>query len=216
MGQLGPPLDSPRRRQRTTSFSSRAPPTTRPRSTTTPEPQPTASTTPTPPAHRRRPSALLQPNHANGATGSGPDSGRCLALRSFSGARGRTWLVDRAADRRSAASNRARLSPQLQHPDQGAPTVMATRTHVEIDRARIKELTAREAARLDERTPGSRAFYARAQKSLVGGVASSYQSRDPWPIYLSRGKGAHVWDVDGNELPRLPQRLRLDGAGARP
>ena len=77
---------------------------------------------------------------------------------------------------------------------------MATRTHVEIDRARIQELTTREAARLDERTPGSRELYARAQKSLVGGVASSYQSRDPWPIYLSHGKGANVWDVDGNEF----------------
>ena len=76
---------------------------------------------------------------------------------------------------------------------------MASNTHIEIDRARIKELTEREAARLDERTQGSREFYARAQKSLVGGVASSYQSRDPWPIYLSRGKGAQVWDIDGNE-----------------
>ena len=76
---------------------------------------------------------------------------------------------------------------------------MATRTHVEIDRARIKELTEREAAKLDARTPGSKAFYARAKESLVGGVASSYQSRDPWPIYLSHGKGPRVWDVDGNE-----------------
>ena len=77
---------------------------------------------------------------------------------------------------------------------------MASDTHIEIDRARIKELTEREAARLDERTPGlARVLRQRAQKSLVGGVASSYQSRDPWPIYLSHGKGAQVWDVDGNE-----------------
>jgi len=76
---------------------------------------------------------------------------------------------------------------------------MATRAHVEIDRARIKELTERESAKLDARTHGSRDFYARAQKSLVGGVASSYQVRDPWPIYLSHGKGARVWDVDQNE-----------------
>ena len=76
---------------------------------------------------------------------------------------------------------------------------MSTDIHVEIDRARVKELTAREAAVLDARTPGSREFYGRARKSLVGGVASSYQSRDPWPIYLSHGKGAQVWDVDGNE-----------------
>ena len=35
---------------------------------------------------------------------------------------------------------------------------------------------------------------------LTGGVASSYQSRDPWPIYLSPGKGSKVWDVDGTEM----------------
>ncbi len=77
---------------------------------------------------------------------------------------------------------------------------MAARVPVEIDRARIEELTAREAARLDARTQGSKAFYERASASLVGGVASSYQSRAPWPIYLSHGKGPRVWDVDGNEL----------------
>ncbi len=43
-------------------------------------------------------------------------------------------------------------------------------------------------------------MYERARHSLAGGVASSYQLRDPWPIYLSHGKGAKVWDVDDNEL----------------
>jgi len=77
---------------------------------------------------------------------------------------------------------------------------MSVPAHIEIERARIKELTEREAARLNERTHGSRSFYERASRSLVGGVASSYQLRDPWPIYLSHGKGPRVWDVDGNEL----------------
>ena len=86
---------------------------------------------------------------------------------------------------------------------------------VEIDRQRIRELTEREEKALDERTPGSRAMYERARTTLAGGVASSYQLRDPWPIYLARGRGAQVWDVDGNELRRLPQRVRLDGAGPR-
>ena len=35
---------------------------------------------------------------------------------------------------------------------------------------------------------------------LSGGVASAYQSRDPWPLYLERGQGPKVWDVDHNEL----------------
>jgi len=77
---------------------------------------------------------------------------------------------------------------------------MPTRTPVTLDRARIAELTAREAARLNERTPVSAAMYERAKGTLSGGVASSYQVRAPWPIYLERGEGAHVWDVDGNRM----------------
>jgi glutamate-1-semialdehyde 2,1-aminomutase len=73
-------------------------------------------------------------------------------------------------------------------------------TTARLDRTRIAELTERESARLNERTPGSKAMYERARGSLTGGVASSYQLRDPWPIYLSHGRGPRVWDVDGNEL----------------
>ena len=69
-----------------------------------------------------------------------------------------------------------------------------------IDRARITELTEREASVLNERTPRSREMYERARLALAGGVASSYQLREPWPIYLERGEGARVWDVDGNEM----------------
>jgi glutamate-1-semialdehyde 2,1-aminomutase len=77
---------------------------------------------------------------------------------------------------------------------------MAVKTPIEIDRERIRELTDREARTLNERTPKSRAMYERARASLAGGVASSYQVREPWPIYLERGEGARVWDVDGNEM----------------
>jgi glutamate-1-semialdehyde 2,1-aminomutase len=77
---------------------------------------------------------------------------------------------------------------------------MAATTTRRIDRQRIKELTAREEARLNERTPNSHRMYERAHNVLSGGVASSYQLRDPWPIYLERGEGPRVWDVDGNEM----------------
>src|SRR3954465_13885183 len=69
-----------------------------------------------------------------------------------------------------------------------------------IDRARIGELTEREGRRLNERTARARAMDERARVHLAGGVASSYQLRDPWPIYLERGEGPRVWDVDGNEM----------------
>jgi glutamate-1-semialdehyde 2,1-aminomutase len=73
-------------------------------------------------------------------------------------------------------------------------------TTTALDRDRIAKLTEREAEALDQRTQGSKALYERARASLSGGVASSYQSRDPWPLYLERGKGPKVWDVDGHEL----------------
>ena len=34
---------------------------------------------------------------------------------------------------------------------------------------------------------------------MPGGVPSSFQTNDPWPVYLARGQGARVWDVDGRE-----------------
>jgi glutamate-1-semialdehyde 2,1-aminomutase len=77
---------------------------------------------------------------------------------------------------------------------------VAVTEHVDIDRDRIAALTAREARRLDDRTPGSADMFARAHAVLSGGVASSYQVRDPWPIYLSHGQGPRVWDVDGNVM----------------
>ncbi|MHB1064127.1 MAG: aspartate aminotransferase family protein [Georgenia sp.] len=73
-------------------------------------------------------------------------------------------------------------------------------TTTPIDRARIAELIERESERLNARTQKSKETYARANEHLAGGVASSYQLRDPWPIYLERGDGPKVWDVDGNEM----------------
>lgn len=69
-----------------------------------------------------------------------------------------------------------------------------------IDMNRVAELTEIESAKLNEKTKASQAMYQRARVHLAGGVASSYQLRDPWPIYLERGEGPRVWDVDGNEM----------------
>jgi glutamate-1-semialdehyde 2,1-aminomutase len=77
---------------------------------------------------------------------------------------------------------------------------MSTNVPVQLDRERIRSLTERERAKLDARTQGSLAMYTRARQSLSGGVASSYQARDPWPIYLTTGQGPIVHDVDGNRL----------------
>jgi glutamate-1-semialdehyde 2,1-aminomutase len=75
---------------------------------------------------------------------------------------------------------------------------MPVNSPVQLDRRRIDELISRELAALNARTAASEEMYARARRSLSGGVASSYQERDPWPIYLVDGEGARVRDVDGN------------------
>ncbi len=69
-----------------------------------------------------------------------------------------------------------------------------------VDRKLVQELQAREEKRLQEQTPKSAALYQRAKQSLVRGVASSYQMRDPYPIYFTHGKGSRIWDVDGREI----------------
>jgi glutamate-1-semialdehyde 2,1-aminomutase len=65
--------------------------------------------------------------------------------------------------------------------------------------ARAREIADRELRSLIERTPMSASLYERAVRSMPLGVASTFQSADPYPVYLSRGRGSHVWDVDGNE-----------------
>ena len=67
-----------------------------------------------------------------------------------------------------------------------------------IDR-KADRLQAEEVHRFEERTPKSRALYERACESLPLGVASSFQTNDPYPLYLIGGKGSHVTDVDGHE-----------------
>jgi glutamate-1-semialdehyde 2,1-aminomutase len=74
---------------------------------------------------------------------------------------------------------------------------MSVAPSARINRNRLRELTDREQRRLDESTPASARMYERARAVLSAGVASSYQLRNPWPIYFERGEGAYVWDVDG-------------------
>ena len=78
---------------------------------------------------------------------------------------------------------------------------MATRApaRLEPDRHRIRELARRELAALNDRTRASEALFRRASRVLPGGVASSFQLSDPWPVYMAHGEGSRVWDADGNE-----------------
>ena len=66
-----------------------------------------------------------------------------------------------------------------------------------IDRQRLRRLISSEERRFQDTTAASRAMYRRARDVLVGGVASSYQLGNPWPLYMTHGEGAGLWDVDG-------------------
>jgi glutamate-1-semialdehyde 2,1-aminomutase len=68
-----------------------------------------------------------------------------------------------------------------------------------IDPARVAALTERERAILRERTGASARTFERAAAVMPGGVPSQFQKSDPWPVYVERGEGSRVWDVDGNE-----------------
>jgi glutamate-1-semialdehyde 2,1-aminomutase len=72
---------------------------------------------------------------------------------------------------------------------------------VDVERLKAKaaEISEREEARLLERTPGSKELHERALRSMPNGVASNFQANDPYPVYLKRGKGSSVWDVDGTQ-----------------
>src|SRR2546430_3071956 len=69
----------------------------------------------------------------------------------------------------------------------------------EIDRRRVLALIDQQRKLLAERTPRSGEHFERARRVMPSGVPSSFQENEPWPVYIERGKGAQVWDVDGNE-----------------
>jgi glutamate-1-semialdehyde 2,1-aminomutase len=45
----------------------------------------------------------------------------------------------------------------------------------------------------------SRTMLERSRKSLAGGVSSPFRAKAPVPLFFENGKGARLWDVDGNE-----------------
>src|SRR5919204_1526044 len=67
--------------------------------------------------------------------------------------------------------------------------------------ASIDELTATYLERLAERTPGSHALRAEAERVLAGGVSSHFKA---WqPFYVREATGSHLTDVDGNDYVDL-------------
>jgi len=54
-------------------------------------------------------------------------------------------------------------------------------------------------AEYERRTPKSRKLWEEARKWSPLGVHSNYRFLDPYPFYVNRAKGVHLWDADGND-----------------
>jgi glutamate-1-semialdehyde 2,1-aminomutase len=63
----------------------------------------------------------------------------------------------------------------------------------------VEEIVAREEAAFRKRTPRSHEIHERAKATLPMGVSSSFQAVPPYPLFISRAEGSHIWDYDGNE-----------------
>jgi glutamate-1-semialdehyde 2,1-aminomutase len=76
---------------------------------------------------------------------------------------------------------------------------MATTTQREVPTSRVAELIAGEEERFRKARPRSLQLWTEARAVMPRGVPSSFQDAAPQPIFMERGKGSRVWDVDGNE-----------------
>jgi glutamate-1-semialdehyde 2,1-aminomutase len=70
---------------------------------------------------------------------------------------------------------------------------------IEIDRKRVKELTAKEEKVFSKNHPRSKALFGRAKKSLLAGVPMNWMVRwaGPFPIFSKEAHGTYITDVDG-------------------
>ncbi len=65
--------------------------------------------------------------------------------------------------------------------------------------AKAKDITEREMTLYSQRTQKSQVATDRARKVMPGGVPSSFQSYDPWPVVVKHASGSTMIDVDDNE-----------------
>ncbi|MEE8110644.1 MAG: aspartate aminotransferase family protein [bacterium] len=63
---------------------------------------------------------------------------------------------------------------------------------------KLDEIRQREEAEYAGRNPRSRELYERALHSLPGGNTRTLAYYPPFPLYMERGEGPRLWDVDGN------------------
>ena len=90
---------------------------------------------------------------------------------------------------------------------------MAVAERRDVDRERIKRIGEREEAAYRSRTPRSAELHERARKALPLGVASSFQTYEPYPLFMTDARGSRIWDVDGNEYIDFDMAFGVLAAG---
>jgi glutamate-1-semialdehyde 2,1-aminomutase len=76
---------------------------------------------------------------------------------------------------------------------------MASSTARQVPAGRVAGLIQVEEERFRKARPRSHELWTEAREFLPRGVPSSFQDAAPQPVFMGRGKGSRVWDVDGNE-----------------
>src|SRR3990170_1143851 len=76
---------------------------------------------------------------------------------------------------------------------------MSVRESVEIDFEKVDRLIEEEEAKLEPKHRASIEYKEVARRTVAGGVASSWQDTPPHAIFVDRGQGSRIWDIDGNE-----------------
>jgi glutamate-1-semialdehyde 2,1-aminomutase len=82
-----------------------------------------------------------------------------------------------------------------------------------VNRDRLREIGRREEAAYRERTPRSAELHARAREAMPLGVASSFQTYDPYPLFMTDARGSRIWDADGNEYIDFDMAFGVLAAG---
>jgi glutamate-1-semialdehyde 2,1-aminomutase len=76
---------------------------------------------------------------------------------------------------------------------------VVTSVAVDPDADAVDALIQEESEAFVRRQPRSTATIAEASHVLAGGATSNWQIAQPQAVWMSHGRGSHVWDVDGNE-----------------
>src|SRR5919106_1436031 len=87
------------------------------------------------------------------------------------------------------------MAVQTRKPEQ----ILALRETVDIDLELVARLIEQEEASLEPKHRASLEYRAVAERTVAGGVASSWQDAPPHAVFIDRGQGNRIWDIDGNE-----------------